>query len=329
MQTALFHGNQQITIADLPTPQAGPGEVLLAVRRTALCGSDIKVWHQGAAITPGHEIFGVVRQPGHRLDGQRCLVYIPVHCGRCASCARGDTHLCLANLGLLGWQRPGGYAEYLAVPEQCLLPVPDDIEDDVAALLLDTIGTAAHGIRYVARLVPPAETDAVLVTGAGPVGLGAILALASLGYRNVYVSDPNAARLRLAESLGARPHPVEETDQTAQRFPLIVECSGAHAARSRGLNIVAPHGVLLLIGESEQPWPVQETPAIRRKDFYMVRTFYFPKSDYALNLALLRQHKAQYRRLIDAQFPIDALAQMFARFAAGDLVKPMLAFSTH
>jgi len=80
-------------------------------------------------------------------------------------------------------------------------------------------------------------------------------------------------------------------------------------------------------GENEHPWPVQETPAIRRKGFYMVRTFYFPKSDYALNLALLRQHKAQYRRLVDAQFAIAELPQMFERFVAGDLVKPMLAFS--
>jgi len=326
VQAALFHGNQHISIADVPTPQAGPGEVLLAVRRTALCGSDVKVWRKGTAITPGHEIFGVVSQPGHPLDGQRCLVYIPVHCGQCASCARGDTHLCLADLGLVGWQRPGGYAEYLAVPEQCLLPVPDDIEDDVAALLLDTIGTAAHGIRFVQRLVPPVETDAVLVTGAGPVGMGAILALASLGYRNVCVSDPKTERRQLAESLGAQPHPVGETDK---RFAFIVECSGAHAARSLAMNIVSPRGVLLLIGESEQPWPVQETPAIRRKDFYMVRTFYFPKSDYALNLELLRRHKAQYRRLVDAQFAIAELPQMFERFVAGDLVKPMLAFSTH
>jgi len=328
MQAAVFHGNQQISIADAPMPQAGPGEVLLAVRRTALCGSDVKVWHKGATITPGHEIFGVVTQRGHPLDGQRCLVYIPVHCGRCDSCARGDTHLCQANLGLVGWQRPGGYAEYSSVPEQCLLPVPDDIEDDVAALLLDTIGTAAHGIRYVQKLVPPASTDAVLVTGAGPVGMGAILALASLGYPNVYVCDPKPTRLQLATALGARPvdHAAPASD-TGKRFALIVECSGAHAARSLAMNIVAAHGVLLLLGENEQPWPVQETPAIRRKDFYMVRSFYFPKSDYTLNLELLRQHKAHYRRLVDAQFPISQLPHMFGRFVAGDLVKPMLAFA--
>jgi propanol-preferring alcohol dehydrogenase len=71
---------------------------------------------------------------------------------------------------------------------------------------------------------------------------------------------------------------------------------------------------------------VQETRAIRRKDFYMVRTFYFPKSDFALNVELLRKEKARYRQLVDAQFGLAELPEMFGRFVAGELVKPLLAF---
>jgi propanol-preferring alcohol dehydrogenase len=224
---------------------------------------------------------------------------------------------------LVGWNRPGGYAEYLAVPETCLLQVPDDIDDDLAPLLLDTIGTAAHGIRFVQPLVPPADTAPVLVTGAGPVGLGAIVALQDMGYRDVYVADLKEQRLQLAESFGARRHPVGDA---SKRFKLIVECSGAHAARSLGMEIVLPRGVLILVGENDHPWPVQETKAIRRKDFYMVRTFYFPKSDYPLNVELLRKEKARYRRIVDARFGIEALPEMFARFVAGELVKPLLVF---
>ncbi|HEX8012470.1 MAG TPA: alcohol dehydrogenase catalytic domain-containing protein [Casimicrobiaceae bacterium] len=205
MQAAVFHGDRRVTIATLPVP--APGEALLRVRRTALCGSDAKLWINGAQFTPGHEIFGVVEQAGHPLNGQRCLVYIPVHCGRCESCRNGDTHMCLTESVLVGWNRPGGYAGYLAVPEQCLLPVPADIDDDVAPLLLDTIGTSAHAIRFVASLVPPVSTAPVLVTGAGPVGLGAVLALQHFGYQRIHVSDPKEERLRLAEWFGARRHP--------------------------------------------------------------------------------------------------------------------------
>ncbi len=324
MQAAVFHGERRITVAEIERPVAGPGEALLRVRRTALCGSDTKLWLKGAQFTPGHEIFGVVEQPGHALHGKRCLVYIPVHCGHCASCRAGDTQMCLNESVLVGWNRPGGYAEYLTVPDPCLLEVPDDIEDDLAPLLLDTIGTAAHGIRFVMPLVPPASTGPVLVTGAGPVGMGAVVALQNLGYGDVHVSDLKEERLQLAEEFGAKRHPVGDS---SKRFGLIVECSGSHAARSLGMEIVLPRGVLILIGESDTPWPVQENKAIRRKDFYMVRTFYFPKSDFALNVELLRKEKARYRRLVDARFGIDRLPEMFGRFVAGELVKPLLAFA--
>ncbi len=323
MHTAVFEGDRRITLAETERPQPAVGEVLLRVRRTALCGSDTKPWIKGTRVTPGHEIFGIVEQPGHRLHGQRSLVYIPVHCGHCASCGIGDTHLCQSLSLLMGWDRPGGYAEYLTVPEQCLLPVPDDIEDDLAPLLLDTIGTTGHAVRFVMRLAPPDESGPVLVIGAGPVGLGGIIALQNLGYRDIHVSDLKAERLQLAESFGARRHAVGDA---SKRFRLILECSGAHAARSLGLEIVAPRGVLVLVGENDQPWPVQENKAIRRKDFHMVRTFYFPVGDIAANVEWLRRDKARYRQLVDARFGLAQLPEMFARFAAGELVKPMLAF---
>lgn len=324
MQAAQFHGDKKITISQAQMPVPVAGEVLLKVRRTALCGSDTKLWIKGAEFTPGHEIFGVVQQPGHALDAKRCLVYIPVHCGHCDSCLAGDTQMCLNESVLVGWNRPGGYAEYVTVPEQCLLPVPDDIEDELAPLLLDTIGTAAHAIRFVQPLVPPANTGPVLVMGAGPVGIGALIALQHLGYADVYVTDLKEERLQLAQSFGATRHPVGDG---SKRFKLIVECSGAHAARSLGMEIVMPRGVLILIGESDKPWPVQENKAIRRKDFYMVRTFYFSKNDFQLNVELLRNQKARYRQLVDAQFGIDQLPEMFSRFAVGELIKPLLTFA--
>ena len=93
MHAAVFHGDKRITIGSVELPQPLAGEVLLRVNRTALCGSDIKLWIKGGKFTPGHEIFGTIEQPGHALHGRRCLVYIPVHCGHCASCLAGDTQM--------------------------------------------------------------------------------------------------------------------------------------------------------------------------------------------------------------------------------------------
>ncbi len=324
MRAASFPGDRRIDIVDLPEPVAAPGEVLLRVRRTALCGSDAKLWVKGAAHVPGHEIFGVVEQPGHALHGRRCLVYMPVHCGHCASCTRGDTHLCLTESVLVGWNRPGGYAQALTVPEGCLMPVPDDIPDDLAPLLLDTIGTASHGIRTVQPLVPPDTDPEVLVLGAGPIGLGGVIALQQMGYRRIFISDLRETRLAMASQLGAIPHPVG--DKT-KRFALIVESSGSHAARNQALEIVWPRGVVLLLGENDAPWTIEETKPIRRKDFYMVRSFYFPKGDFDANLALLRERRSDYTRLVDTTFGLERFAEMFPRFVAGELVKPLLALT--
>lgn len=322
MEAAVFHGGERITIQRVRIPDVGSGEVLVRVSRTALCGSDFKLWHKGAEFTAGHEIFGVVEQSGHAMHGRRCAVYIPVHCGRCAACRRGDTQMCLEISSLIGWNRPGGYAEYLPVPENCLLPVPDDIEDSLAPLLLDTIGTSAHAVRFVSRVVPPGESGPVLVTGAGPVGLGVILALRDAGYSEIHVSDPNAERLAIAQTFGAQSYPVGDT---GKRFALIMECSGAHAARNLGIELVLPRGALVLVGENAAPWTIEEGKIFRRKDFYMIRTFYFPVGDFEPNIALLRRYKDEYRVFVDGEFGLQALPQNFARFAEGKLIKPVLA----
>lgn len=322
MAAAVFHGNERITIERVRIPEVNTGEVLVRVSRTALCGSDFKLWHKGAEFTAGHEIFGVVEQPGHRMHDRRCAVYIPVHCDNCAACRRGDTQMCLEISSLIGWNRPGGYAEYLPVPENCLLPVPGDIEDSLAPLLLDTIGTSAHAVRFVSRVVPPQEAGAVLVTGAGPVGLGVILALRDAGYGDIHVSDPNPERMRIARAFGANEHPVGDS---SRRFALIMECSGSHAARNLGIEVALPRGALVLVGENAAPWTIEEGKVFRRKDFYMIRTFYFPIGDFEPNIALLRRYKDEYRVLVDGEFTLPELPQNFARFAEGKLIKPVLA----
>ena len=323
MRAALFHGNDRITIGEAPMPQPAVGEALVRVSRTALCGSDFKLWHNGAEFTAGHEIFGRVDQPGHALHGRRCAIYIPLHCGKCAACRAGDTQMCLEMSSLIGWNRGGGYCEYVAVPDNCLLPVPDDIEDDLAPLLLDTIGTSAHAVREAGKIVPAKDGPEVLVCGAGPVGLGVVLALKALGYETIFVSDPNRERLALAVTFGATAYPTGSRDK---RFKLIVECSGAHAARNLAIELVLPKGAIVLVGENSAPWTITEDKIFRRKDFIMMRTFYFPKGDFGPNIELLRSHRDSYRRLVDDAFPLDALPEKFRRFAEGKLIKPVLAF---
>jgi len=320
MQAARFAGDRKIEIRQIPLPVPTAGEVLLRVRACSLCGSDLRVFRNGWPVTPGHEILGVVDKPGDRLHGQRCLVYIPVWCGRCDQCQAQRPHLCENATDLMGWQRDGGYAEALAVPRQCLLPVPDDIPDHLATLLLDTIGTAAHGMRLSARLAPSGR---VLILGAGPIGLGAMLVALQMGYGPVEVFDPNPMRRGVAAELGGV---ALESLEGRPAYPLILECSGNETARQNALERVAAMGAVIQLGEAAG-WQVNETKAIRRKDFFYVRSFYFPISEYAANIELLRAHRAQYERLVDERAPLAGLNALFEEFANGRRIKPQLSLA--
>lgn len=320
MRHARFLGEGQIEVGESDWPVALAGEVLLRVAACSLCGSDLRPLRNGWPVTPGHEIVGHVDRPGHRLHGKRCLVYIPVWCGHCAMCEAGHTQLCENATDLVGWQRAGGYAEALAVPEQCLLPVPDDVPTHLAPLLLDTIGTAAHGVRLSQQLVPAGRA---LILGAGPIGLGALLVLQHFGYQPVEVFDPNEFRRQVAGELGG-----VALDNTGGRgrYSLVLECSGKDAARQNALELVAARGAVIQLGEADA-WHVDETKAIRRKDFYYVRSFYFPISEYEMNIELLRADRVRYERLVDERVSLDGLQSLFARFARGERLKPQLSFA--
>lgn len=317
MKHALFRGGGSIEIGQVPEPHAVPGEVLLRVLACSLCGSDLRPLRDGWPVTPGHEIVGRVDQPSHARHGERCLVYIPVWCGHCTLCLEGQTHLCENATDLMGWQRAGGYAEALTVPEQCLLPVPDDVPTHLAPLLLDTLGTAAHGVRLAQGLVKPGRA---LILGAGPIGLGALIVLQQFGFGPVEVFDPNAFRRGVAGELGGVP--LAQVDSKA-RYPLVLECSGKDAARQAALEAVAARGVVIQLGEADA-WQVQETKAIRRKDFFYARSFYFPINEYEANIELLRATRPQCERLVDARVPLDGLEKLFGEFARGERLKPQL-----
>ncbi len=317
MKQARFSGNQRIEITDGPEPSPGPGEVLLEVERCALCGSDFKIYKAGWPRTPGHEIVGRVRQPGHRLDGRRCAVYIPVWCGRCAQCRRGNTHICEAERLLIGWGTPGGYAERLAVPETCLLPVADDVPADLAPLLLDAIGTTGHGIRLARRVTGIEEA---LVIGAGPIGLGAVLVLQAMGASRLHCAEPRPYRLGKAVEFGALAwDPSEKT-----RFDLVIEASGSRAGRQAALEATAPGGASVFLGESTDAWSIEENREIKLKDFFLVRSFYFPIAEYHENERMLVAHQDAFRRLVDAESSLDALPELFAAFHRGESLKPMM-----
>lgn len=279
----------------------------------------------GSSVVPGHEVAGLVDAVGDGSPlevGQRVLVYIPVFCDECDQCRRGQTNRCLQLTELIGWQRDGGYAEYIDVPARCLIAVPDDIPLDVAVLALDTVGTAAHGLR-MARQTQPDGVRSLAVVGCGPLGLGVIAVAAAMGLPQPLAYDPHPARLAAAIALGATP--LDDLD-TLNQADVAVEVSGTHQGRAAVQRLVRPGGAVLALGESNEPYTMAADVRWRRTDCFTVRSFYFPLTEAPDNWDLLRANGVAVRDLLCVPVPLDDLPTAFERFVAGDYLKPCIVF---
>jgi threonine 3-dehydrogenase len=193
---------------DVPVPEVGPNDVLVKVRRTAICGTDVHIWNWDewsqrtipVPMTVGHEFMGEVAELGSEVRGleigQRVSGEGHITCGHCRNCRAGRRHLCRNTVGL-GVNRTGCFAEYVSLPAVNVFPLPDSITDEVASFL-DPLGNAVH-----TALSFDLVGEDVLITGAGPIGVMAASVARFVGARHVVVTDVNEYRLDLARKMGA------------------------------------------------------------------------------------------------------------------------------
>ncbi|MGD9650075.1 MAG: L-threonine 3-dehydrogenase [Dongiaceae bacterium] len=193
---------------EVPNPKIGPNDVLIKIKKTAICGTDLHIykWDAWAARTiptpmvVGHEYAGVIAEMGSEVKGlkigQRVSGEGHITCGQCRNCRVGRRHLCPNTIGV-GVNRAGAFAEYLAIPAENVFPIPDSIPDEIAAIF-DPLGNAVH----TALAFNPIGAD-ILITGAGPIGCMAAAICRKVGARHVVVTDINDYRLDLARKMGA------------------------------------------------------------------------------------------------------------------------------
>ena len=197
-----------IWLQDMPKPKIGHNDLLIRIKKTAICGTDIHIynWDQWAQktipvpMTVGHEFVGTVEEIGGEVQGykigQRVSGEGHITCGHCRNCRAGRRHLCRNTVGV-GVNRPGCFAEHLVIPAVNAFPLPDDISDDIASFL-DPLGNATH-----TALSFDLVGEDVLIIGAGPIGCMAAAIAKHVGARNVVITDVNDYRLDLARKLGA------------------------------------------------------------------------------------------------------------------------------
>jgi threonine 3-dehydrogenase len=202
------HAQEGLWLEDLPVPEIGINDVLIRVRKTGICGTDLHIygwdaWAQQTIPVPmavGHEFVGEVVAFGSNVsdfeEGDLVSGEGHVVCGRCRNCMAGRRHLCAHSIGL-GVNRQGAFAEYVALPMTNIWQHWPGIDEEVASIF-DPFGNAVH-----TALSFPVLGEDVLVTGAGPIGCMAVAVARHAGARHVVVTDVNPYRLELAEKMGA------------------------------------------------------------------------------------------------------------------------------
>src|ERR1700682_3248729 len=251
-----------IWLEDIPEPKVGPNDVLIEIAKTAICGTDMHIynwdaWAQKTIPVPmagGHEYCGRIVELGSEVAGCKAGDRVSgeghITCGYCRNCRAGRRHLCRNAVGV-GVNRPGAFADYLVIPAENAFPIPDDIPDEIAAIL-DPFGNAAH-----TALSFDLVGEDVLITGAGPIGIMAAAICRHVGARHVVITDMNPYRLELAKKMGAhRTVNVEKESlkeimpelNMVEGFDIGLEMSGVPAAFRDMLEVMNHGGKIAMLG---------------------------------------------------------------------------------
>ena len=267
MRGVILPGQERVEIGEFDRPEPGHGQVLVRMKASGLCGSDLRaIYHEHRGSDPneryqnviaGHEPAGQVVAVGPDVDGfepgDRVVVYHIVGCGRCEECRKGFMIGCHSpTRSAYGWQRNGGHADFLLAEAHTLLHLPDGLTYTDGALVACGFGTAYQGILRAGV----SGRDRVLVVGLGPVGLGAVMLAASSGAEVVGV-DPVPERLELAERVGAA-HVLLGGEDASGRITeltgghgteVCLDCSGSAAGRKLCLEAAREWGRVVYLGE--------------------------------------------------------------------------------
>lgn len=322
---------------EVAVPEPGDRDVLIRVRRTSICGTDLHIhrwdaWAQATIPVPmvvGHEFMGEIVSVGAAVEelepGQRVAGEGHVTCGHCRNCKAGRREFCHNHTGV-GVTRPGAFAEYIVIPAENVFVVPAHIDDEVAAVL-DPLGNATHtALRF------DVVGEDVLVTGAGPIGVMAAAIARHVGARHIVVTDINPYRLGMAARMGAtRTVDVrtERLDQVmaelgmAEGFDVGLEMSGAEPAFNQLLDAMNHGGRIAVLGIPSGPMTIDVNDVIFKglelQGIYGRRIF-----ETWYKMAAMLQSGLDIAPVITHRFPAEAFEDAFAVVAAGECGKVLL-----
>ncbi len=326
-----------IWMQEIERPEVGHNDVLIQINRTAICGTDIHIfkwddWARATIPVPlavGHEFCGTIVEMGIEVRGfevgDRVSAEGHITCGVCRNCRAGRRHLCMNTVGV-GVNRPGAFAEYLAVPAFNVFKLPEMISDDMASIL-DPLGNATH-----TALSFDLVGEDVLITGAGPIGIMAVAIARYAGARHVVITDVNDYRLDLAKRMGATATVNVTTDLLdktmldlgmEEGFDVGMEMSGNPQAFRDMLKTMHHGGKVAILGippdDTAIDWNQVIFKGLELKGIYgreMFETWY--------KMSSMLQSGLDITPIITHHFPIDDYLHAFELMESGQTGKVIL-----
>ena len=256
-----------LELRKVPVPEPGPGEVLIRVHKTAICGTDVHIydWNEWSAqhVKPpmviGHEYVGEIAELGAGVTGlqvgQRVSGEGHITCGHCRNCHNGNIQWC-KNTSSVGVDRDGAFAEYVCIPQSNVILIDENLPEDVVSFF-DAVGNATH-----TALMFDLVGEDVLITGAGPIGVIAVGICKYAGARRVVITDVNEYRLDLARKMGADAavniarediHEVMQKQGLTEGFDVGLEMSGNGGAFAQMVGVMRNGGKISLLGLGNGP----------------------------------------------------------------------------
>ncbi len=340
MKGVLLPGNKEVVVTEFPDPVPGSGEVLIRVKASAICRSDLSLYYGHAVVQAdkagkvitGHEPAGLVEAvgPGVRTvrPGDRVAIYLAIGEGQCQYCRQGNYHLC-PEWQCLGFTAHGGNAEFLVVPERNCLPIPDEMSFVAAAVSTDAFGT----LFSAARKLGVSGATVVGIWGLGPMGSSGVLACKNMGARVIGV-DPLEDRRRFALDLGADEVLDPAEGEVVNRIrelthgegvDVALDCSGNPRAENAALDAARRFGKVAFIGESRET-TINPSDQLIRKQLTLIGSWYFNISEYADIARFIVDRKIPLERLVTHTFTLDEAPTAFRLFDERKTEKAVFVF---
>lgn len=301
---------------DLPTPEISENEVLVEVKAVGVCGSDFqRVFSFGAHRMPiilGHEFSGVIAKTGNAVKtfkpGDRVTAAPLIPCRRCKWCKEGSFSLC-DHYDYIGSRKNGAMAEYVAVPEDALLLLPENVSYEAAAMV-EPAANAVHAL-WIGKM---SDKDSLCICGAGSIGLLAVQIAKAAGVKKIFCVDMEDEKLAAAKALGAD-EVINTKNQELSKVmalltkgegvDLVLEATGAPAVQNAAIDVLTKHGRMVLLGFSHQDvcFKAKNFEDILRKELKIYGSWNsfsenFPGEEWRHTLALMNQGKIKTESII-------------------------------